>query len=154
MYGERWKDSPANRSLKLYLFMSEPKDVQLLRNLAPFALPRFKMISIIHLSKGGEEEVNHFLTYSLGKTKELFMNLNDYSQVNASKWIEAIVKALPKVKNGVILGSFSFKKEQVQEIINNSFHLNWLRFEGCKLRKWCFWARYLNLLTIDFIVAV
>jgi hypothetical protein len=65
-YGEKWKDTPIDSELELDLQMNESKSVQLLRDLAPFALPPFDYIHIYDLSKAAKE-VRHFLVHSLGQ---------------------------------------------------------------------------------------
>jgi hypothetical protein len=58
--------------------------------------------------------------------------------LDGSDWAEAIVKALPKVKKYVGLNNFSFSKEQLEAILDNSLHLKRLWIIKCKLRKWCY----------------
>jgi hypothetical protein len=115
--------------------MEEPKDVQLLKNLAPFALPPFCFITMDKLSPAAEE-VKHFLTHSLGELKQL--SLNEYGDLlDGSEWMKAIANAFPRVKDIIDLHKFSFSKKQVETIINNSLHLQWLEIDQCKFRKLC-----------------
>jgi hypothetical protein len=111
------------------------KNVQLLENLAPFALPPLKRIKISYLSKA-ERDVKHFLVHSLGQLKDLSLNQGGDS-LDGSEWVEAIAKALPRVKKYVYLWRFNFSKEQMEAIVDNSFHLESLDINECKLRKWC-----------------
>jgi hypothetical protein len=46
--------------------MNESKNVQLLKDLTPFALPPFDYINIDKISKAAEE-VKHFLYHSIGQ---------------------------------------------------------------------------------------
>jgi hypothetical protein len=132
-YGERWKGIPINCKSKLELDMRRFKNVQLLENLAPFALPPFKEIRINYLSKA-ERDVKHFLVHSLGQIKDLSLNQVGDS-LDGSEWVEAIAKALPRVRKYVYLWEFSFSKEQVEAIVDNSLHLESLNINECKLRK-------------------
>jgi hypothetical protein len=123
--------------------MNESKDVQLLKNLAPFALPPFDYININNISKAAEE-VKHFLYHSIGQTRSLDLDIDD-DLLDESEWVEVIVKALPRVKQQVILNRFSFSKEQVEAIVDNSLHLEQLVMLSCRLRKWGF----VSLVQID-----
>jgi hypothetical protein len=136
------KDTPINRKLGLRLDMDESKDEQLLKDLAPFALPPFDYIDIDDISKAAEE-VKHFLYHSIGQLRNLVLNNGDL--LDGSEWVEAIVKILPRVKVAVYLLYFSFSKEQVEAIVDNSLHLEELVMNYCKLRKWCF----VSLVQID-----
>jgi hypothetical protein len=116
--------------------MNESKDVQLLKDLAPYALPPFDYIGIRDISKTAEE-VKHFLSHSIEQLRAL--DLNKYGDLlDGSEWVEAIVKTLPRVKKKVELYNFNFSKEQVEAIVDNSLHLETLGMNNCKLRKWCF----------------
>jgi hypothetical protein len=132
-YGERWKDIPIKRGSKVELDMSKFKNVKLLRDLAPFTLPPLKRIKISDLSKA-ERDVKHFLVHSLGQLKDLSLNQGGDS-LNGSEWVEVIVKTLPRVKEFAHLWKISFSKEQVEAIVDNSFHLKSLHINECKLRK-------------------
>jgi hypothetical protein len=136
------KNTPINRKLGLRLDMDESKDEQLLKDLAPFALPPLDWIGIYNISKAAEE-VKHFLYHSIGQLRNLVLNNGDL--LDGSEWVEAIVKILPRVKVAVYLLYFSFSKEQVEAIVDNSLHLESLWMEKCKLRKWCF----VSLVQID-----
>jgi hypothetical protein len=94
--------------------MDESKDVQLLKNLASFALPPFNYINIRSFSKA-VKEVNHFLACSLGQSRILILDSNGDS-LDGSEWMEAIVKALSRVNESVYFNEFSFSKEQVEVI--------------------------------------
>jgi hypothetical protein len=118
------KDTPINSELKLCLDMNKSKDVQLLKDLAPFSLPPFDYISIDDISKAAEE-VKHFLYHSIGQLRTLRLNY-DGDLLDGSEWKEAIVKTLPRVKETVYLYNFSFSKEQVEAIVDNSLHLEYL----------------------------
>jgi hypothetical protein len=123
--------------------MNESKDVQLMKDLASFALPPFDYITILDISKAAEE-VKHFLYHSIGQLRQLQLNyLSDF--LDGSEWEKAIVKTLPNVKKRVLLYNFSFSKEQVEAIVDNSLHLEVLGMAQCKLRKWCF----VSLVQID-----
>jgi hypothetical protein len=137
------KDTPINSELGLTLDMNESKDVQLLKDLAPFALPPFERIDIYDISKAAEE-VKHFLYHSIGQLRTLWLNF-DSDLLDGSEWVEATVKTLPRVKQTVYLYRFSFSKEQVEAIVDNSLHLDQLEMQSCKLRKWCF----VSLVQID-----
>jgi hypothetical protein len=138
------KDTPINSQLKLKLEMNKSKDVQLLKDLAPFALPPFDRIDIRDISKAAEE-VKHFLYHSIRQLRALYLNTAGFCLLDGSEWVEAIVRALPRVKERVYLMYFSFSKEQVKAIVDNSLHLETLWMYECKLRKWCFE----NLMQID-----
>jgi hypothetical protein len=142
LYGESWKDTPINSELELYLDMNKSKNVQLLKYLAPFALPPFDYIIIRNISKVAEE-VKHFLYHFIGQLRALDLNCDDL--LDGSEWVEAIVKTLPRVKQMIYLYNFSFSKEQVEAIVDNSLHLERLEMCECKLRKWCF----VSLVQID-----
>jgi hypothetical protein len=114
--------------------MKISKDVQLLKDIAPFSLPPFDVISIDHISEAAEE-VTNFLCHSIGQPRELY--LYGSHLLDGSEWEEAIVKTLPRVKKEVILNNFCFSKEQVEAIVDNSLHLRKIRMNYCKLRKWC-----------------
>jgi hypothetical protein len=137
LYGESWKDTPIDSELELYLRMNRSKDVQLLKDLAPFALPPFGYINICDISKAAEE-VKHFLYHSIGQLKLLDLNYEYGDLLDGSEWVEAIAKTLPRVKQTVWLNKFSFSKEQVEAIVDNSLHLKYLVMKWCELRKWCF----------------
>jgi hypothetical protein len=124
--------------------MNESKNVQLLKDLTPFALPPFDYINIDKISKAAEE-VKHFLYHSIGQLWALQLNLSG-DLLDGSEWVEAIVKTLPRVKVIVFLHNFSFSKEQVEAIVDNSLHLETLVMALCKLRKWCF----VSLVQIDW----
>jgi hypothetical protein len=116
--------------------MKKSKDVKLLKDLALFALPPFDYIGIENISKAAED-VKHFLHHSIGHTRGL--RLNYYGDLlDGSEWKEAIVKALPRVKDTVYLKNFIFSKEPVEAIVDNSLHLKLLGMYYCTLRKWCF----------------
>jgi hypothetical protein len=123
--------------------MNSSKAVQLLKDLAPFALPPFDCIGIFNISKAAEE-VKHFLYHSIGQLRELDLNCKG-DLLDGSEWVEAIVKTLPSVKKTVLLYNFSFSKEQVEAIVDNSLHLKYPWMCECKLRKWCF----VSLVQID-----
>jgi hypothetical protein len=123
--------------------MDKSKDVQLLKDLAPFALPPFYGIDMRNISKAAEE-VKHFLYHSIKQLRQLDLNF-DGDLLDGSEWVEAIVKTLPRVKEGVSLTNFSISKEQVEAIVDNSLHLEALDMIVCKLRKWCF----VSLVQID-----
>jgi hypothetical protein len=127
------KNTPINSKLLLELFMDKAKDVQLLKDLPPFALPPFYWITISYISKAAEE-VKHFLYHSIGQLRKLNLNY-DGDLLDGSEWVEAIVKTVPKVKEEVGLRNFSFSKEQVEVIVDNSLHLEYLMMYQCKLRK-------------------
>jgi hypothetical protein len=129
------KAAPINSKLGLYFPMDQSKNVRLLKDLAPFALPPFSWISISHASKA-VMEVEHFLYHCLGHPKRLILN-HSSDLLDGSEWTEAIVKALLKVKEKVDLCNFIFSKEQVEAIVDNSLHLEELYIKQCKLRKWC-----------------
>jgi hypothetical protein len=148
-YGERWKDIPIKRGSKVELDMRRFKNVKLLRDLAPFALPPLKKIVINYLSKA-EREVKHFLVHSLGQQIDLSLNQGG-DLLDGKEWVEAIVKALPRVKKYVYLWEFSFSKEQVEAIVDNSLHLESLDINRCKLRKWCDLRCNTSSLTIYWI---
>jgi hypothetical protein len=136
MVGERWKDTPIDSQLRLELDMNKSKDVQLLKNLASFAFPPIDYVKIDDLSKA-VRKVKRLLTQSLGQLRHL--HLNDKNDLlDGSEWVEAIVMALPRVKKEVQLWNFSFSKEQVEAIVDNSLHLEYLGIIECKLRKWCY----------------
>jgi hypothetical protein len=116
-YGERWKETPIDSELRLVLSMNESKDIELLKNLTPFALPPLDCIIIYCLTKA-ERNVRHFLAYSLGQQKELTLNY-DGKLLDGSKWVETIIIAIPKLKEKVSLERFRFSKEQVEAIIDN-----------------------------------
>jgi hypothetical protein len=116
--------------------MKKSIDVQLLKYFAPFALPPFNSIYIRDISKA-EEEMRHFLYHSIGQLRELDLNY-DSDLLEWSEWMEAILKTLSRVKETVSLRNFSFSKEQVEAIVDNSLHLEFLGMQWCKLRKWCF----------------
>jgi hypothetical protein len=137
------KNTPINSELKLGLEMYKSKDVQLLKDLAPFALPPFDLIDIRYISKAAEE-VKHFLYHSIGQLRQLDLDYEG-DLLDGSEWVEAIVKTLPRVKEKVYLYNFSFSKEQVEAIVDNSLHLEALGMVLCKLRKWCF----VSLVQID-----
>jgi hypothetical protein len=144
LYGESWKDTPTiNNELGLGLEMNRSKEVHLLKDLAPFALPPFHYIGISNISKAAEE-VKHFLYHSIGQLRTLDLNSN-CDLFDGSEVVEAIVKTLPRVKETVLLWNFSFSKEQVEAIVDNSLHLEYLGMSRCKLRKWCF----VSLVQID-----
>jgi hypothetical protein len=136
------KDTPINSKLHLWLYMDKSKDVQLLKDLAPFSLPPFNYISIDNISKAAEE-VKHFLYHSIGQLRTLSLNCGGL--LDGSEWEEVIVKTLPRVKEAVYLINFSFSKEQVEAIVDNSLHLQFLKMFACKFRKWCF----VSLVQID-----
>jgi hypothetical protein len=123
--------------------MDKSKDVQLLKDLAPFSLPPFDRIEIYYISKAAEE-VKHFLYHSIGQLRALSLNI-DSGLLDGSEWKETIVNTLPSVKETVCLRHFSFSKEQVEAIVDNSLHLEYLGIFQCKLRKWCF----VSLVQID-----
>jgi hypothetical protein len=127
------KNTPINSELQLTLKMNESKDVQLLKDLAPFVLPPFNRIDIWNISKAAEE-VKHFLYHSIRKLRQLSLN-TEGDLLDGSEWVEAIVKTLPKVKEKVHLWNFSFSKEQVEAIVDNSLHLENLWMYKIKLRK-------------------
>jgi hypothetical protein len=137
------KNTPINSQLRLDLYMNKSKDVKLLKDLALFALPPFDYIFIEDISKAAEE-VKHFLYHSIGQLRRLSLNY-DSNLLDGSEWVEAIVKTLPRVKETVGLCNFSFSKEQVEAIVDNSLHLKTLGMNNCKLRKWCF----VSLVRID-----
>jgi hypothetical protein len=114
--------------------MNRFKDVQLLRDLAPITLPPFNWIQIYNLSSEVLNEVDFFLTHSLGQPSKL--DLNNGALLDGREWVGAILKALPKVKKTVELCRFSFTKEHVEEIVDNSHHLEYLGIRWCKLRKY------------------
>jgi hypothetical protein len=58
------KNTPIFSELQLTFKMSESKDVQLLKDLAPFSLPPINCIRIDYISKAAEE-VKHFLYHSI-----------------------------------------------------------------------------------------
>jgi hypothetical protein len=133
--GKEKKDTPIDSQLKLELSLDESKDVQLLKDLAFYALPPLSYISIKHLS-GAAEEMKHFLVHSLGQLTRLDLN-HDSDLLDGSEWVEAIANALLRVKERALLCNFSFTKEQVEIIVDNTLHLEWLVIRSCKLRKWC-----------------
>jgi hypothetical protein len=90
------------------------------------------------------EEVKHFLYHSIGQLRQLDLNF-DGGLLDGSEWVESIVKTLPRVKERVHLYKFSFLKEQVEAIVDNSFHLVYLGMTACKLRKW----HFVSLVQID-----
>jgi hypothetical protein len=124
--------------------MNKSKDVQLLKDLAPFALPPFERIDIYYISKAAEE-MKHFLYHSIGQLRRLSLNCDDHL-LDGSEWVEAIVKTLPRVKQGIWLNNFSFSKEQVEAIVDNSLHLETFGMRYCKLRKWFVWRLHVVLL--------
>jgi hypothetical protein len=130
------KNTPINSKLQLWLHMEESKDVQLLNDLAPFALPPLDFIGIRDISKAAEE-VKHFLYHSIGQLRALSLNC-DGALLDVSKWEETIVKTLPRVKLTVCLSNFSFSKKQVESNVDNSLHLETLEIAQCKFRKLCF----------------
>jgi hypothetical protein len=130
-----WKDTLVDSELNLCLYMYKPEAVQLLKNLAPFILPPSDCIQILELSKA-VVEVKHFLAHSMGQPRQLYLNHHDSDLLDGSEWVEAIVKALPRVKEAVSFCNFSFSKEQVEAIVNNSFNLETLEIKWCKLRKY------------------
>jgi hypothetical protein len=130
------KNTPIDSNLEIGLDIGESEDVQLLKDLAPFTLPPFFNIQINFLSKA-VEEVKHFLTHSLGQTIRLCLNDYKGELLDGSDWVETISKALPRVKKALTIFNFNFSKEQVEAIINNSLHLEYLFIRYCKLRKWC-----------------
>jgi hypothetical protein len=131
---EKWmKETPIDSKLELSLFMDKSKDAQLLEDLVPFELPPFHWINIDRLSKG-VRRVKHFLTYSLGQIKILYLNYES-ALLDGSEWMDAILNALPKVKEAAGLWNFSFSKEQVEALVDNSLHLERLRLIQCKWRK-------------------
>jgi hypothetical protein len=136
---DKWvnkKDTPINSKLGLRFKMNESKDVQLLKDFVSFTLPPFDWIGISNISKAAEE-VKHFLYHSIGQLRALELNyVGDL--LDGSEWEEAIVKTLPRVKEAVYLNNFSFSKEQMEAIVDNSLHLECLRVCQCELRKWCF----------------
>jgi hypothetical protein len=137
------KNTPIDSELRLDPNMNNSKDVQLLKDLAPFTLPPFDRINLIYISRAAEE-AKHFLYHSIGQLTMLILNeKGDF--LDGSEWGEAIVKALPRVKKHVSLNEFSFSKEQVEAIVDNSLHLETLGMYSCKLRKWCF----VSLVQID-----
>jgi hypothetical protein len=138
-----YKDTPINNELELKLKMYESEDLQLLKDLAPFALPPFDWIRI-GISSKVAEGVKHFLYHSIGQLRRLYLNFNG-DLFDGSEWVEAIVKTLPRVKQRVILIGINFSKEQVEAIVDNSLHLECLGMSYCKLRKWCF----VSLVQID-----
>jgi hypothetical protein len=127
------KDTPIISKLGLELDMDKSKDLMLLKDLAPFALPPFIYINIRNISKA-VEEVKHFLYHSIGQIRELGLNFEG-DLVDGSEWVEAIVKTLPRVKETIYFFNFSFSKEQVEAIVDNSLHLEYLSMSECKLRK-------------------
>jgi hypothetical protein len=135
--------TPINSELQLILNMNESKDVQLLKDLTPFVLPPFDYINIRNISEAAEE-VKHFFYHSIGQLRELDLNYNN-ALLDGSKWVEAIIKTLPRIKQMIYLWNFSFSKEQVEAIVDNSLHLEALGMAQCKLRKWCF----VSLMQID-----
>jgi hypothetical protein len=147
-YGRpKGSDTPINRKLQFWLDMNKYKDVRLLEDLAPFSLPPFDEIYIDNISDSAED-VKHFLYHSIGQLRKLGLNCEgDLS--DGSEWVEAIVKALPSVKKEVSLYNFSFLKEQVETIVDNSLHLEKLLMGYCKLRKCFFICLSANLLRID-----
>jgi hypothetical protein len=133
MYGEMWKSTPICSELELNIDMNESKDVCLLKNLASFALPPIDLTRIKYLSKR-EMEVKHFLAHSLGELRDL--SLNSHGELlDGNEWVETIAKILPRVKEKVTLKNASLSKEQVEAIVNNSFHLKTLVIREWKLRK-------------------
>jgi hypothetical protein len=121
LYGESWKDTPINSKLGLELDMEKSKDVQLLEDLHHFTLPPFYFIKILNISKAAEE-VRHFLCHSIGQLKQLSLNPLG-KKLDGSEWKEAIVKVLSSVEKRMYLYNFSFSKEHVEDIVNNSLHL-------------------------------
>jgi hypothetical protein len=142
-YNVNGKDTPINSKLQLKLYMNRSKDLQLLKDFAPFTLPPFDKIRIYKISEAAEE-VKHFLCHSIGQLKALILNFNS-EELDGSEWVETIVKTLPRVKERVYFWNFSFSKEQVEAIVDNSLHLEALSMHYCKLRKWCF----VSLVQID-----
>jgi hypothetical protein len=136
-------DTPINSELQLSFKINKPKDMELLKYLAQFALPPFDYINISDISKAAEE-VKQFLHRSIGQLRELYLNRNS-DLLDGSEWKEAIVKILPRVKGRVWLNFFSFSKAQVEAIVDNSLHLETLGMNNCKLRKW----RFVSLVQID-----
>jgi hypothetical protein len=126
-------DTPIDSKLGLSLDMKESNDVQLLTNLAPFTLPPIHYASISSLSEA-IGEAKHFLIHSLGKINAIHLNRNG-DLLNGSEWVEVIVKALPRIEKFAFIKAFKFSKEQVEAIIDNSFHLESLQVYGCQLRK-------------------
>jgi hypothetical protein len=134
---ESSEETPIDSEFELHLDMNRSKHVQLLKDLAFFTLPPIDSVSIIFISKA-EEEVKHFLIHSLGTTRALRLNCYRIkSLMDGSQWTEAIVQALPKIKQRIELWKFSFSKQQVEVIVDNSHHLERLEIMDCKLRKLC-----------------
>jgi hypothetical protein len=132
---ERENDTPIDSEYWLYLNMDNFKDVKLLKDLTPFALPPFYYIEIKNLSKAAEE-VKNFLFNSLGQQRTLALNY-DSDLVDGSEWVEAIIDALSRVKVKACLWNFNLSKENVEAIIDNSLHLEELWIRTSKLRKKC-----------------
>jgi glycogen synthase len=124
---KKGKDTPINSNLELRFDMNESEDVQLIKNLAPFALPPFSY-GRIHSLSYAEKEVKHFLAHSIGQLNVLNLNYGG-DLLNGRDWVEAIVKVFSKVKEKIYLCKFSFSKEQVEAIVDKALHLRSLGIE-------------------------
>jgi hypothetical protein len=118
------KDTPINSSLQLTLDMCQSKDVQLVRDLSIFVLPPIDYIGINYLSEA-TQEVKSFLTDSFRQTRILGLNWDGHLE-DGSKWVKEIVKAFSKVEERVELRNFRFSKEEMEDIVDNSLHLDYL----------------------------
>jgi hypothetical protein len=66
--------------------------------------------------------VKHFISHSLDQPGRLILNVVG-DLLDGGEWTPAILKALSKTKGGIALNRFRFTKEQMEVIVDNSFHL-------------------------------
>jgi hypothetical protein len=92
---------------------------QLVVDLAPFTLPPLDSITF-HIYDYELEKVEHFISHTLGKTREMILT---GCNMIGREFMKEIAEAISRVKERVILKNFNFSKKQVEIIVNNSHHL-------------------------------